>query len=153
MFTNYREGQLGDDCLRLNAQTTAAYEEMAKVQKGNLWVIPMSLANGKRYLGKTYSSRRYLELSGQDEFGVGPLEGLCSALTHFDERIQSGKVFRMDFAGAEYDHSDDSERWSHVPSLAWYDDGDAYFDADHAGYCYPGFASVLGRLPQPEFLS
>lgn len=150
-FTNYRVGQLGDDLLRLNAQTMAAYKEMAEVQKGNFWVMPMSLANGKRYPGKTCSPRRYLELCGQREFGIGPSAGLCAVLTHFDERVQLGKVLRLDFPGVKYDHHDHhdaSERYSFVPCLEWEDGGWASLGIAHPAGCSSGFASVLGLLPQ-----
>jgi hypothetical protein len=148
IFTNHRKGQLGDDRLQLNEQTTATYQGMAKLQKGNFWFMPMSLANGKRYPGKTCSPRRYLELAGKDEFGYGPSEGLCAVLTHFDERVQPGKVFRLDFPGAKYNYSEESERWSNVSCLFWYDGGEAGLGAGYSGACNHSYDSVLGRLPQ-----
>lgn len=141
------EGQSGYDSLCLNAQTNAAYQKMAEVQTGNFWVIPMSLANGKRYPGRTCSPRRYLELAGQGEFGVGPLEGLCATLTHFNERVQPGKFFRMDFAGAEYYYPGFSE--CVVTYLSWDSDGDASFGSNRPSNYDLGSASVLGYLPRP----
>jgi hypothetical protein len=153
VFCNFLEDNLGDDRLRLNSQTIEAYENMAKIQKGNFWVIPMSLANFKRYPGKTCSPRRYLELAGQGEFGIGPSEGLCAALTHFQERITSEDVLRMHFPGAKYDYRIKSDHWTTITSLSLgLSDLGQNFNARNSDDCGPYATSVLGCLPSQELL-
>jgi hypothetical protein len=119
-FTNGCEGLFNNDkFLTLDPRTEAVYRRIGKTQTGNLWFLPVSLANGMIHGGRIHSPKVHLDLCEPGEFGVGLSEGLCALLTHFDERVQLGAL-RLDFAGSKLP----SPRFGSfaVPCLDWWED-------------------------------
>lgn len=96
-FLNGREGELGEDYLRLNDHTKEVITKLEKTTEGDFLVLPIQL--GKRHLGR--SSRRAKVLFDSKEFGLGPLEIAIFLLTH-PEWLTNEDDLGIDCVGGEY---------------------------------------------------
>jgi len=96
-FLNGRDGELGENYLRLNNRTAMALEMLEKTKKGDYLLIPVQL--GHRHLGK--SSRRANVLFEPNEFGLGPFEIAIFLLTH-PKWLTTENDLGIDCVGGEY---------------------------------------------------
>lgn len=96
-FYNYREGELGSDCLKQHERTARMLAQLAKNQPGDILIIAAQLA--LRHRGR--STRRAREVFAPHEFGLGTVAVGSILLTH-PERIVRYEELDMDCAGDEY---------------------------------------------------
>ena len=135
-FTNYRNGELSEQHIRVSARTKEMLVVLTEGQEGDILVIPAQL--GLRHRGK--SIRRARETFAGNEFGLTSVIVGCVALTH-PERFQKFDELDPDCSGDEYSPDADGD---FSRSLFFYFDGDGLgFDYRRLGNAneYDGTAS------------
>ena len=135
-FTNYRDGKLSEQHIRVSARTKEMLAVLTEGQEGDILVIPAQL--GLRHRGK--SIRRAHETFADNEFGLTSVVVGCVALTH-PERFQKFDELDPDCSGDEYSPDADGD---FSRSLFFYFDGDGLrFDYRWLGNAneYDGTAS------------
>jgi hypothetical protein len=140
-FENWREGELTPDRLRIHARTAAELEEIAKVQKGDILVIPAQL--GLRHRGR--STRRACVCFKGGEFGLDPIAGGCIGLTH-PERLVRSLELDMDLPGAEFAPGADGG-FSGAPRFEFRGD-EVRFGTGYVSIAYGYYGSASAFLSQ-----
>jgi len=97
-FYNFREGQLGPDCLRQHAKTVKAFQTLADQQK-NYDLLIVAAQFGLRRRGQ--SASQALESMNSSEFGLGAFAVGIMLLTH-PERLRQYNDLWIDCAGDEF---------------------------------------------------
>lgn len=97
-FYNYREGQLGPQCLRQSQKSAKAFQKLGDEQKDyDILVVPAQF--GLRHKGR--SVRRAREVMNSSEFGLGAFAIGIMILTH-PERLMNYDDLWIDCAGDEF---------------------------------------------------
>lgn len=143
-FTNYREGELGSDRLRLAAKTAKALEVLAQQQLGmehHVMILPCQF--GLKHRGR--SVRRAREVMSVSEFGLDPFSVACMLLTH-PERLQHYDDLWIDCAGADYAPVADG-LFGCAPVFL-FDDGEVGFGGVFVGLAHECYGAASGFVPQ-----
>ena len=141
-FTNYREGELSDQHIRVSDRTKGMLETLAQGQVSDIIVIAAQL--GLRHRGK--SVRRAIETFTGNEFGLTSSAVGCIALTH-PERFQKFDQLHIDCSGDEYSSPGAVGQFVYAPIFYWNDGGLRFNDRwtdDADRRC----GSASGFLPQ-----
>jgi hypothetical protein len=141
-FTNYREGQLGPNQLRLSTKTASAFEKLGEAQKDyDILVVPAQF--GLRHRGR--SVRRARETFLGNEFGLGAFAIGIMLLTH-PERLQDYNDLWIDCAGDEFSPDADGS-FSGCPFF-YFLDSRLRFAAGGVSVALGDFGSASAFLPQ-----
>lgn len=141
-FTNYREGELSDQHIRVSDRTKGMLETLAQGQVSDILVIPAQL--GLRHRGK--SVRRAIETFTGNEFGLTSSAVGCIALTH-PERFQKFDELDPDCSGDEYSPGAGGQFVS-APLFGWSDGGLHFGSGRWASHADERYGSASGFLPQ-----
>lgn len=140
-FYNWREGQLGPECLRQHERTGMLQTLIAQQSEHDILIVPAQF--GLRHRGR--SVRRAREVFLPNEFGLDAFAVGCMLLTH-PERLVSYDDLYIDCAGDEYDLSADGQ-FDRAPCFVWGGDG-VGFGTGWVGNPNSGYGSASGFVPQ-----
>ena len=138
-FSNWREGKLGPEYLRLAEKTVQALDILERSTPGDYLVLAIQC--GLRYRASSVSQAR--ESFEEKEYGLGPFEIASLLLTH-PERLADYEHLGIDCAGVEYAPNAD-RNFSHSLYFIWDEQG-LCFDCSYAEAIGPGFGSASGFL-------
>ena len=140
----YRNEDITPAHLRLSDHTTAALDQLAETQKGDIMIIAAQL--GMRHRGR--STRRAREVFVINEFGLGSLIVGSIILTH-PERLIHFQQLNIDCPGDEFSPNADGQ-FNQATYFASLGDWISLSTADSA-CAYDRFGSASGFLPLPVF--
>ncbi|MFA6386736.1 MAG: hypothetical protein WCW04_03135 [Candidatus Paceibacterota bacterium] len=140
-FTNYRDGQITPNQLRVHTRTAGFLEELENQQAGDILILAVQY--GMRHRGK--SVRRARETFAGNEFGLTSFALGCISLVH-PERFVRWEELDVDCSGDEFSPDADGS-FSRSPSFGWRDGG-LRFDAYDVSSAHDLFGSVSAFVPQ-----
>lgn len=140
-FYNYREGELGDEYVRLIARTEKMMAQLAEQQPGDFIIVPAQL--GMLHRGK--SVRRAREVMRRDEFGLDAIAFFSALLTH-PNRLQHYDDLWVDLPGNEYAPDADGDFSESL--FAYFSVGRVEFGYRFLDDAIGSFGSASGFLPQ-----
>jgi len=141
-FHNYREGQLGPDHLRQNAQTLSMMNQIVERQSGSdIIIVPEQF--GIRHRG--CSVRRAREVFVVSEFGEGAKNVGTMILTN-PIRLQHYDDFWIDCPGDEY--APDADGFFSNAPYFYFSFGKVEFDSNRVDNFFDYYGSLSGFLPK-----
>ncbi len=138
-FSNWREGKLEPEYLRLAEKTKKVLDKLERSTPGDYLVLAIQC--GLRYQANSVSQAR--KIFEEKEYGLGPFEIASLLLTHPD-RLTDYEHLGIDCPGCEYAPNADRD-FCYSLYLIWDEEG-LYFDCSSAEATGPGFGSASGFL-------
>jgi len=139
-FTNYREGEIIPEKLRVHLRTAGFIEELENQQQGDILIIAVQY--GMRHRGK--SIRRARETFASNEFGLGSFALGCMALIH-PERYVRWEELDTDCPGDEFSPDADGV-FSKSPIFIFY--VRLKFDTNGVSDANDNYGSASAFVPQ-----
>lgn len=139
-FFNHKAGELGPERLRQQERTVRMLDQVSKIQKSDILIIPVQLGEKNAGISVTNVRNGFEE----NEFGLDSFTTGVIMLTHL-KKLEAYEDFWADCAGDEYAAVDGS--FTRAPSYS-FSDGGLRYDTHRTIHAIDGFGSPSGFVPQ-----